>query len=233
MSLIEIDYASDGDTLRLKDGKYVRFIGINAPETKPVPEPFGEEAKQRIRAIMKELKNNVRIETDATPVDQHGRILAHVFDASGRNIGAQLLAEGLGFWICFAPNTAHWEVYRNAELAAQAARRGVWSLANFVRSPNDVNKGGFSIVSGVVAKVQKNTGGFWIEYSENITARIAPELLQYFDEEALLALTGRTVEIRGWVAGPAVQKPGQPKKNTWTMPLTSPQMMRVLDTVVA
>ncbi len=48
----EVQRVVDGDTVRLKDGRSVRMIGVNAPETgkKGRPdEPFAVAARQRLQ----------------------------------------------------------------------------------------------------------------------------------------------------------------------------------------
>ena len=53
---VEVQRVVDGDTVRLKDGRSVRMIGLNAPETgkKGRPdEPFAVAARQRLQALVK------------------------------------------------------------------------------------------------------------------------------------------------------------------------------------
>lgn len=52
---VEVARVVDGDTVRLRDGRSVRLIGINAPELAHngrTTEPFAEAAKQRLQALV-------------------------------------------------------------------------------------------------------------------------------------------------------------------------------------
>ncbi|MDG6404383.1 thermonuclease family protein, partial [Pseudomonas quasicaspiana] len=50
LPVAQVERVVDGDTLRLKDGRNVRMVGINTPETgkkSRSAEPFAEAAKSR------------------------------------------------------------------------------------------------------------------------------------------------------------------------------------------
>jgi micrococcal nuclease len=117
----------DGDTLVLTDGRTVRLLGIDTPETvhpdMAVPQPFGEAASQRLRALV--AGRDVHLERDVSDVDHFGRSLRHVW--LGRELVAvSLLREGLGYAQSIPPDRRHAEDLRAAEASARAARRGLW-----------------------------------------------------------------------------------------------------------
>ncbi|MCC7020191.1 MAG: thermonuclease family protein [Ardenticatenales bacterium] len=127
---VRIDHAIDGDTLVTADGRTVRVIGIDAPETHHPdmdgPQPFGPEAAARMAALVD--RRTVRLEADAVDVDDYGRLLRHV-RVDGRLVAATLAAEGLAYVLVIPPNVAHEAALRTAEASARAARRGVWGIA--------------------------------------------------------------------------------------------------------
>lgn len=120
----------DGDTLRTADGRTVRLIGIDTPETRHPdmagPQPFGPEAAARLAALVG--GRTVRLERDAADADDYGRPLRHVW-ADGRLVAAALVEEGLGQALIIPPNTRHADVLRAAEAAARSAGRGLWGAA--------------------------------------------------------------------------------------------------------
>ncbi|HWV07994.1 MAG TPA: thermonuclease family protein, partial [Pseudomonas sp.] len=89
----------DGDTVRLQDGHSIRLIGLNAPEMGRQgrsAEPFAEAARKRLAALIAANDGQVGVQLGREAKDRYGRTLAHLYDREGRNLEAQLLAEGLG-----------------------------------------------------------------------------------------------------------------------------------------
>ncbi|MBW2406005.1 MAG: thermonuclease family protein [Deltaproteobacteria bacterium] len=77
-------WVHDGDTIVLTDGRYVRYIGINAPEIahdNHKAEAFGYEAKNYNKSLVR--SKTVRLEFDKEKYDRHGRLLAYVFLLNG------------------------------------------------------------------------------------------------------------------------------------------------------
>jgi endonuclease YncB( thermonuclease family) len=121
--------AVDGDTLDLVDGRTVRVLGIDTPEThNPAlagPQPLGPEATARLAALV--AGRAVALEPDTTDRDHYGRLLRHVW--RGRTLVAEVLArEGLARAYVIPPDSRHAARLRAAEAAARAARRGIWGL---------------------------------------------------------------------------------------------------------
>ena len=55
LSYAQVERVVDGDTLRLKDGRSVRMIGLNAPETGKKgqsAEPFADAARKRLQTLV-------------------------------------------------------------------------------------------------------------------------------------------------------------------------------------
>lgn len=118
----------DGDTLLLRDGRRVRLLGVDTPETKkentPV-QPWGPEAaaytKQRCE------RQTVRLVGDREKTDRFGRHLAYVY------VGDFFLNEALirnGFskaQLQYPYRSEMKQVFRAAEADARENRRGIWS----------------------------------------------------------------------------------------------------------
>ncbi len=119
----------DGDTLVVEDGRSVRVLGVDAPETHNPnlegPQPLGAAATARLAALV--AGRTVGLERDTTDADHYGRALRHVW--VGRTLVAErLVAEGLGRVLVIPPDTRHADRLRAAEADAKADRRGVWGL---------------------------------------------------------------------------------------------------------
>ena len=224
-----VDRVSDGDTLRLEDGRSVRMIGLNAPETGKKgqsAEPFSDAARKRLQTLVAKSDGRVGLLTGKQAQDRYGRTLAHVFGADGSNLEAQLLAEGLGYQVAIAPNVALLDCQQAAESSARAAGLGLWRQSP-VLAPQQITRSGFALVGGKVSQVQRNRGGLWIDLQGGLVVHIAPNQLANFDQDSLASLQGAQVEARGWVLDRSRRgglKSGQAR---WMLSLTHPGMLKV------
>lgn len=225
---VEVQRVVDGDTVRLKDGRSVRMIGLNAPETAKkgrTDEPYAVAARQRLQALVATSGGRVGLMPGRERKDRYGRTLAHLYGADGENLEAQLLAEGLGFQVGVAPNVDLVACQQAAENAARQAGLGLWRQSP-VQSVTSLRRSGFALVSGRVSKVERNRGGIWIELQGSLVLRVAPDLARQFDSALLDGLQGKKVEARGWIQDRSSRgglKSGQAR---WMLPLTDPGMLK-------
>lgn len=227
LPVAKVQRVVDGDTLRLSDGRSVRMIGLNTPETGKrgqSAEPFAEAGKRRLQALVKDSGDQVRLQIGQQAKDRYGRTLANVYGRNGTNLEAQLLSEGLGYLVAFAPNTALVDCQQSAERQARQARLGLWRNSP-VQAANRIKKGGFAVVTGRVKSVQRNRGGVWIELDGSLVLRVAPDLLSAFDVAKLERLKGQQIEARGWVVDRSRRGGLQSGQARWLMPLTHPAML--------
>lgn len=226
----QVQRVVDGDTLRLSDGRSVRMVGLNAPETGKKgqsAQPFAEAAKRRLQALVDESDGQVGVRVGNQAADRYGRTLANVYGRNGANLEAQLLTEGLGYLVAVSPNVALVDCQLAAEKSARQSGVGIWRNSP-VQSPEQISSGGFALVSGRVTNVQRNGGGIWIEFGDALVLRIAPNLVGQFDSASLQRLKGQQVEARGWVVDRSRRgglKSGQPR---WMMPITHPVMLNTI-----
>ncbi|WP_457788716.1 thermonuclease family protein [Pseudomonas sp. PL-6] len=220
----------DGDTLRLVDGRSVRLIGLNAPELGRQgrsDEPFAVQAQRRLQALVAANDGRVGLRPGREGKDRYGRTLAHLYDRQGRNLEAQLLAEGLGFMVAVTPNVALASCQQAAERQARQQRLGLWRKEQ-VQAAGQLRSGGFALLGGRVSQVQRNRGGLWLELDGGRVLRVAPALLEQFDVRALQRLEGARVEARGWVIDRQSRGGLKSAQARWMLPLTHPAMLEVL-----
>lgn len=227
LPIAQVQKVVDGDTLRLADGRSVRMIGLNTPETGrngKSAEPFAEAARRRLQALVNESDGQVSLRIGRQGRDHYGRTLANVYGSNGTNLEEQLLSEGLGYQVAVAPNAELVDCQRDAEQAARRERLGLWRDSP-VQSVDNIKQGGFAVVAGQVRQVERNGGGLWIELQGSLVLRIEPQLLSQFDAAMLESLEGQQVEARGWVVDRSLRgglKAGQAR---WLIPLTHPAML--------
>jgi endonuclease YncB( thermonuclease family) len=212
----------DGDSLRLADGRELRLIGINAPEygRDHSPEPFAAEARDRLAALIG--GGRVRLSYDAERHDRHGRTLAYVETADGRDVQERLLAAGLAQAIAVPPNLARLERYLAAERDARDRKRGLWAHAYFApHAAETLAPGvrGFRRVRGAITRLGESRKYVYLDLGPRLSLMVAHEDWARYFTGRPQALVGRTVEVRGWITEPD----GRPR-----LRLHHPAMMTLL-----
>lgn len=116
----------DGDTIELADGRKVRYIGVDTPETKhptKKQECFGQEASQRNQELVE--GKTVKLEKDISETDRYGRLLRYVW-VDDQLINLTLVKEGFAAASSYPPDIARQAEFRQAEQLAREAEVGLW-----------------------------------------------------------------------------------------------------------
>ncbi|WP_085595658.1 MULTISPECIES: thermonuclease family protein [unclassified Pseudomonas] len=219
----------DGDTLRLKDGRSVRMIGLNAPELARggrKAEPLAIAARRRLEQLVAQSGGRVGLVLGRERHDRYGRTLAHVYGASGLNFESRLIAEGLAYRIALAPNVALVACQQAAEDHARRARLGLWRQSPVLKA-EQIRAPGFVLLSGRVSKVEHNRSGVWITLHGSVVLRVAPNIRDGFAPGRLKRLAGRRVEARGWVVERRRQDAFRSVGARWMISLKDPSMLRI------
>ncbi|MCR4323913.1 MAG: thermonuclease family protein [Nanoarchaeota archaeon] len=120
LSVVEV---SDGDTLKLSDGKTFRLYGVNAPEVK---EPLFEEAKAFTENLV--LGKEISFEQEENyKVDKFGRTLGYVF-VDGVNLNIELVRNGFARVVLYEKRAKikYQDELLSAEKSAKDLRLGIW-----------------------------------------------------------------------------------------------------------
>ena len=227
LPVFEVERVVDGDTLRLVDGRNVRLIGLNTPELSRQghsAQPFAVKAQKRLEQLIMANAGQVALQVGEPAKDHYGRMLAHGFARNGRNLEEQLLAEGLGSQVVFAPATQWALCQQAAERTARDSRQGHWRQPQ-VLTPEQVDSGGFALIRGKVLRVERNRGGIWLEMGDSVVLQVRPKLFPHFDIEGMQALEGRQVEARGWVVDRARRGQLKAGQARWLLPLSANLML--------
>ncbi len=117
----------DGDTIVLDNGKHVRYIGIDAPETHASKKThcFGQEAAKKNGELV--LGRRVRLEKDVSETDRYGRLLRYVY-VDNVFIDNYLVRQGYAVASTFPPDVKYRDQFRQAQEEARVNNRGLWSL---------------------------------------------------------------------------------------------------------
>lgn len=221
---VTVNYVYDGDTVKLQDGRRLRFIGINTPEIDHDggdSEPFSREARERLERMIGERPIHLRYGKELH--DRYGRLLAHPYLADGRSINVALLQEGLATTLVVPPNTWNYACYQSVERSAQEKKMGIWSLARYrpVRV-GDLSRDepGYRLVDGVIEAVFESRNSIWLELVGPMALRIPRKDLPYFSTWNLDQLVGRRIVARGW---PHL------RKGKWRMSVRHPSALQIAD----
>ena len=125
----------DGDTIELKSGELVRYIGIDAPETeysrKKQPQAFGKEATEANRRLVE--GKTVRFEYDKQVKDDNNRLLAYVYIGE-TFVNGELVRKGFALYSPFSPNKSKNILLLQCENEARKNKLGIWALP--LRNPS-------------------------------------------------------------------------------------------------
>lgn len=126
--LVLVKRVVDGDTIELKDGQKVRYIGVNTPETvdprKPV-QCFGKEASAYNKSLVE--GKQVKLVKDISETDKFGRLLRYVYSADGTFVNLKLVKEGYAYAATYPPDVKFAQTFVEAQTEARLAKVGLWS----------------------------------------------------------------------------------------------------------
>ena len=202
---VQVSYVFDGDTVKLSDGRRVRFIGINTPEMghhDTHTQPYAEAARKSLQAALKTGGDMLSLQYGKERQDHYGRLLAHAFLENGENVAVLLLRQGHATTLVVPPNTGKADCYGQIERAARSAGRGLWQHATYQTQdaetlPRDTR--GYRILQGRVESIQQTRHQLRVELQGLVVVRISNSDLGNFATGYLENLEGRRVELRGWV----------------------------------
>ena len=224
---VQVIHVYDGDTVKLKDGRRLRFIGINTPETghhEQVKQPFASEATALLQKLLDKHNRTLLLQAGREHRDHYGRLLAHVFLEDGTNIAVQLLQKGLATTLVVPPNTWGQRCYQHYEDLARIEGLGLWGLDSYRTKESKSlapNTRGFRIIRGQVQEVRQSRHSTWVSLEGSLILRINKKDLVNFEPGFLEGLEGRQVETRGWV---------KPVKNGLQMSVKHPAALAVITT---
>jgi micrococcal nuclease len=140
-STVRVEKVLDGDTLRVKIGKYseeIRLIGIDAPEIGQ--RPWGNRAKKHLESLIAASAWKVVIEYDVEKNDQYGRVLAYLKTGDGKMLNAEMLRHGYAVLFTFPPNVKHVDELIAAQKQAREKMLGIWGGNGLKQMPSEYRK---------------------------------------------------------------------------------------------
>ena len=128
--LAEVKRVVDGDTIRIRTGERVRYIGVDTPELArngEFPEYYSGQATTCNQTLLG--KGPVKLVFDVERTDKYGRLLAYVYAGPGFKtfVNAKLVEMGCAKALTIPPNVRHAEEFQRLEQQARSRNLGLWA----------------------------------------------------------------------------------------------------------
>ena len=116
----------DGDTIVLADGRKIRLLLVDAPETtNGHNDCYGSNAATFTSDMV--LNKQVKLDFDVECTDKYGRTLAYV-TVDGMEVNTLLVQRGYGCVLHISPDgDARYQEFMGYQVEAKSANRGLWS----------------------------------------------------------------------------------------------------------
>ncbi len=207
---IKVVKVIDGDTVKLSNGKLLRYIGLDTPEVRIKkngrfiysPQPFALEAKDFNRHLVE--GKFVKIEFDVERSDKYGRLLGYCF-VRNKFVNAKLIEEGYAVVYTRPPNVKYTDLFLSLQQKARRERKGLWGSYEVIESRNAyqyINQ--IRTVRGVVLSTYMSKKALYLnfgkDYRKDFTIVIFKDCYSQFSKIGIDPLTfykGKTVEVTG------------------------------------
>lgn len=210
-SKVKVRQIIDGDTIILANGKHLRYLGMDTPETHLkegdkwifAPQPFGNEAAEFNRQLVE--GKTIRVEFDTQKYDKYNRLLGYCFLPDGRMVNIKMLEEGLATLFIKAPNVKYTDLMISAQNRARENKKNLWGDYEIISAAEA--KGHINQIRTIRGKVEKtyDSGAIILlslgkNYNTAFTIGIFDDARQFFyikNINPAVFYTGKTIEISG------------------------------------
>ena len=134
----EVSRIVDGDNIELKDGRRIRYIGVDTPEE---GECFRDESTKMNHDLV--MGKKVRLKFDADTKDDYGRWLAYVY-VDGVMVNGELLRRGAGEYFFDEDTVKHMAELVEKSQKAYEEKQGLWGKCAEDKKVGCVIKGNIS-----------------------------------------------------------------------------------------
>ncbi|AGT33914.1 MULTISPECIES: thermonuclease family protein [Geobacillus] len=136
----------DGDTFELSDGRKVRLIGVNTPESTTRTEEYGKEASNYTKSKLE--GKRVYLQKDVSETDRYGRLLRIVWlsvptddmnenEIRSKMFNADLVINGYAEPSTYPPDVKYADYFRKFAREAREANRGLWAYGEYGTTKGD------------------------------------------------------------------------------------------------
>jgi micrococcal nuclease len=148
---VSVSRVIDGDTIELNDGRIVRLVGINTPESTSRTEDFGKEASKYTNSKLK--GKQIWIQKDVSNTDRYGRLLRIIWFAiplDDRNeeeirnkmFNADLVVNGYAEPSTYPPDVKYSDFFVKFAREARELNSGLWGYGPYGTTKGDLDPKG-------------------------------------------------------------------------------------------
>lgn len=207
---IKVSKVIDGDTVRLSNGKLLRYIGMDTPEVRLYrngewiynPQPFALAAKKFNRKLVE--NKFVKVEFDVDKFGSYGRMLGYLF-VGNTFVNAKLVEQGLAVLYTRPPDVKYTDLFIRMQKEARENRRGLWGKLSVITSDeagNFINQ--IRVVRGRVLNTYQSKKVIYLnfgqKYKTDFTVIIFNDSWKLFEDKGINPVVfyrGKTVEVWG------------------------------------
>lgn len=157
LELVTVGRVVDGDTVETFDGRKVRLIGVNTPESTTKVEEYGKEASQFTSSKLTGKK--VWMQKDVSDTDRYGRLLRLIWleipsddmdesEIRAKMFNAHLVLNGYAEPSTYNPDVKYSEYFRKFGREAREANKGLWAFGNEGTTRGDLDSSESSSAGG-------------------------------------------------------------------------------------
>lgn len=139
----------DGDTFELNDGRKVRLIGVNTPESTNRTEVFGKEASNYTKSKLE--GKQIYLQKDVSDTDRYGRYLRLAWldvpssldsesEIRSKMFNADLVLNGYAEPATYPPDVRYSEYFRKFAREAREGEKGLWAFGEEGTTKGDFDK---------------------------------------------------------------------------------------------
>ncbi|MDM5225765.1 thermonuclease family protein [Cytobacillus sp. NJ13] len=148
LELVTIGRVVDGDTIETSDGRKVRLIGVNTPESTTRVEEYGKEASQFTTSELTGKK--IWMQKDVSDTDRYGRLLRIIWvdiptddmdenEIREKMFNAHLVLNGYAEPSTYNPDVKYSQYFRVFGREAREANKGLWALGDEGTTKGDLD----------------------------------------------------------------------------------------------
>jgi micrococcal nuclease len=138
----------DGDTFELTDGRKVRLIGVNTPESTTRTEDYGKEASQYTTSKLEGKK--IYLQKDVSETDRYGRLLRIVWlqiptndmnesEIRTKMFNADLVLNGYAEPSTYPPDVKYSDYFVKFAREAREKNMGLWAFGEYGTTKGDLD----------------------------------------------------------------------------------------------
>jgi len=148
LELVTVSRVIDGDTIELSDGRKVRLIGVNTPESTTRTEEYGKEASNYTKSKLE--GKNIYLQKDVSEADSYNRLLRIVWldiptddlnenEIRTKMFNAELVINGYAEPSTYPPDVKYSEYFVKFAREARSKNVGLWTYGENGTTKGDLD----------------------------------------------------------------------------------------------